>query len=638
MRTLLAALVLSLAFASPAAADYSIERIAGGFDKPVALTFDGDGRWWVAEKDGVLKSFVPGQSQPQVVMNLTDEIASGGDRGLLGLAADKDWENHPYLYLLYTATSPGEKPEWSASVGRLERVRIGKDGSVSDRKIILGTSRDGCTPPDGNADCLPADFHSHGPGAVRTAEDGTVWVSSGEAGRIGIASELSLRALNPNSLAGKIIHVDREGNGLQDRPFCPAEKNLRAACARIYAMGFRQPFRFTLSPEGNPVVGDVGEGTYEEIDLVKPGRGYGWPCREAKRRMRAYINNPLCKALPEINNQAPLLYYKHGSPTNDSVVAGPIMRGSVYPSLSRMLIYADYARGWMKWVNPYNPSKQGTVLEAAGSVVDLQEAPDGSLVWVNLGFMGGEMEPGFIARLSTQTEKSSSLSRRFGKLPLKIKGKSSYPDAVWNWGDGGSSKGQAASHVYRKKGLFTVTLTSGGSVVESFQVKAGFQPKPIVIRGPSRVASGRSVTFKLSRPADWSVTLMHSEHAHPLVSGSGRVVRFETARDHGLDSYYVVDAKEQGDFAASAKRRVRYASAPFSISGPRGLSVEVAGESRKLPLRGREAVGRALTVSAPAESELSGRKLTFLSWNIGGAPTQQVTVPGSGLKLRLFYR
>lgn len=638
MRTLLATLLLCLALAAPASADYSVERLAGGFNKPVALTFDGDGRWWVAEKDGVLKSFVPGQSAPQVVMDLTDEVASGGDRGLLGLAADKDWEHHPYLYLLYSATSPGEKPEWSTSVGRLERVRISKEGTVSERKIILGTSRDGCTPPDGNADCLPADFHSHGPGAVRTAEDGTVWLSSGEAGRIGIASELSLRALNPNSLAGKIMHVDRDGNGLKDRPFCPGESNLRAACARIYAMGFRQPFRFTLSPDGTPVVGDVGEGTYEEIDLVKPGRGYGWPCREAKRRMRAYIANPLCTGLPEVNNQTPLLYYKHSNPTNDAVVAGPILRHSVYPSLSRMLIYADYARGWMKWVNPSNPSKGGTVLEAAGSVVDLQEAPDGSLVWVNLGFMGGQMEAGFIARLSTQAANSSSLSRRFGRLPLKVKGKSSYQDATWDWGDGSSSEGQTSSHVYRKKGLFTVNVSSGGSVVESFQVKAGFQPKPIIITGPSRVSSGRSVAFKLSRPASWSVTLMHSEHAHPLVSGSGSVVRFETARDHGLDSYYVIDAAEQGDFAATAKRKVRYASSPFSISGPRGLSVEVAGESRKLPLRGREAVGRILTVSAPSESELSGRKLTFLSWNIGGPATQQVTVPRSGLRLRLKYR
>ena len=638
MRFLFISLLSCLALAAPAAADYSVERVAGGFDKPVAVTFDGDGRWWVAEKDGVLKSFVPGQTEPRVVMDLTDEIASGGDRGLLGLAADQDWDNHPYLYLLYTAASLGEKPEWDASVGRLERVRISSDGAVSERKIILGTSRRGCTPPDGSADCLPADFHSHGPGAVRTADDGTVWVSSGEAGRIGVASELSLRALNPNSLAGKIMHVDREGNGLNERPFCPGESNLRAACARIFAMGFRQPFRFTLSPDGKPVVGDVGEGNFEEIDLVEPGRGYGWPCMEAKRRMRAYADNALCKSLPAVNNQPPFLSYRHGSPTNDSVVAGPIMKGSVYPALSRMLVYADYARGFMKWVNPYNASQGGTVLERAGTVVDLQEAPDGSLVWVNLGFMGGDMEAGFIARLSAERVDQSSLDRRYGRLPLKVKGVSSYRNPVWDWGDGSVSEGQQVEHVYRKEGLFTVKVTSGGNLVDSFKVRAGFKPRGIAISGPRRIAAGSSVVLRLSRPAKWGVTLMHSEHAHPLVSGRGRVVRFNAARDHGLDSYYVVSASGDGEFAAVAKRKLRYLEAPLRISGPRGLSVEIGGVSHSLPYRGREAAGRVLTLSAPSDSELSGRKLSFKSWSIGGAATRQVTVPRSGLRLKLRYR
>lgn len=303
-----------------------------------------------------------------------------------------------------------------------------------------------------------------------------------------------------------------------------------------------------------------------------------------------------------------------------------------------MLVYADYARGWLKWVNPYNSVQGGTVLDDAGSVVDLQEAPDGSLVWVNLGFMGGTMGPGFIARLSTDKIRSSSLSRRFGKLPLKVRGVSSYVDPVWDWGDGSTSVGQKSEHVYKSQGVFTVKVSSGGSLVDSFQVKAGFEPQPIRINGPARVSGGRSVSMRLSRPASWNVTLIHSEHAHPVLSGKGQVVRFKAARDHGLDSYYLVSANDEGEFAASARRKVRYASARFSILGPRGLSVEVAGVSRRLPFRSREAVGHLLTVAAPAESSLSGRRITFASWNIGGPATRQVTVPRSGLKLRLRYR
>ena len=63
-------------------------------------------------------------------------------------------------------------------------------------------------------------------------------------------------------------------------PFCPTEIDLTKVCTKLYAKGFRNPFRFHLRPGAGPVVGDVGWELREELDVTRPGRSYGWPCYE----------------------------------------------------------------------------------------------------------------------------------------------------------------------------------------------------------------------------------------------------------------------------------------------------------------------------------------------------------------------
>ena len=61
-----------------------------------------------------------------------------------------------------------------------------------------------------------------------------------------------------------------------DNPFV----NTPGADPRIYAYGFRNPFRLTFTPDGKLLVGDVGQATWEEVDLVTAGANYGWPLAE----------------------------------------------------------------------------------------------------------------------------------------------------------------------------------------------------------------------------------------------------------------------------------------------------------------------------------------------------------------------
>ncbi|MDO9353421.1 MAG: PQQ-dependent sugar dehydrogenase, partial [Solirubrobacteraceae bacterium] len=143
------------------------------------------------------------------------------------------------------------------------------------------------TRADGGYDCLPSDSDTHGLGAIASAPDGTLFLTNGDASPYQFVSVASMRAYNLESLAGKVIHIDRDGRGVPGHPFCPEETDLTRTCTKIWARGMRNAFRFTLLPSdggsGNdPVlaVGDVGNGTMERLTVTHPGQNLGWPCWE----------------------------------------------------------------------------------------------------------------------------------------------------------------------------------------------------------------------------------------------------------------------------------------------------------------------------------------------------------------------
>jgi hypothetical protein len=92
------------------------------------------------------------------------------------------------------------------------------------------------------------------------------------------------------------MHVDREGRGLPGHPFCPAESDLTKVCTKLWAKGFRNPFRFTRRPNGILMVADVGWNNDEEMDAVwRGGRSFGWPCYEGVIRTPTWKDRPECQ-------------------------------------------------------------------------------------------------------------------------------------------------------------------------------------------------------------------------------------------------------------------------------------------------------------------------------------------------------
>ena len=281
-------------------AGFEEQQVVGGLTRPTNVAWAPDGRTFIVEKDGLLKVVAPGGSTASLVLDLNTRVNSAHDRGLLGLAVDSQFAQHPYLYLLYTYELNQMTPDsTSPMVSQLLRVRIDSANQVTEQTVLMGTYTSGvCPAPANTLDCLPSEGLSHSIGTVRSAPDGTLWVGNGDAASFSYVDPVALRTYDEQSLAGKLMHVDRNGMGLPGHPFCPGDSVLSHACTKLHAKGFRNPFRFALRPGGGITLGDVGWDQREEIDLISTavgGLSYGWPCYEGSGQTNGYNGLAACE-------------------------------------------------------------------------------------------------------------------------------------------------------------------------------------------------------------------------------------------------------------------------------------------------------------------------------------------------------
>jgi glucose/arabinose dehydrogenase len=394
---------------------------APGHGDPVDVTWAPDGRMFIADRNGVVFAHNPGDppATNTPILNIKDHVnnAHGGDRGLLGIATDVDFASNGYLYLLYTYDA-SRKDRGGPAVSTLTRVTVHSDNTVDGgvntpvETTILGKvhtpghGRNGaCGRPSNSIDCIPSDYLSHSIGTVRSAPDGTLFVGTGDGNNFNKVDRLAFNDANPKTYRGKIMHVDRNGNGLPGHPFCRSDANLTHVCTKIYARGLRNPFRFNLRPGGGLVIGDVGQDAYEEIDLAHGGEDFGWPCFEGFRPTTLtnnYSRTPFCRhkrgrwtrpafAIPQPNNVC-----KPGKPSGDVVIGGPVYQGTQYPrAYSGRLFFGDagdFGPGFPRhcgWLGTARISGHKLVDYRPFATqwpigVDIESAPDGNIVYVSL--------------------------------------------------------------------------------------------------------------------------------------------------------------------------------------------------------------------------------------------------------------
>ena len=204
---------------------------------------------------------------------------------------------NPHVYLLYV--DENDAADYTGTkTSRLTRVTVvGDTASPASEVVVLGTAVGRtCKSFPAGADCLP------GGRPVALGQEREVRLRrhpsspSADASSFYTVDPDALRAQDLDSLAGKLMHVTRTGQGVPANPFYTGDAG--AARSKVWAYGVRNAYRFGVRPGSNvPYLGDVGWDTWEEINVAHAGANFGWPCYEGAAQQPGYSSYPTCVAL-----------------------------------------------------------------------------------------------------------------------------------------------------------------------------------------------------------------------------------------------------------------------------------------------------------------------------------------------------
>lgn len=598
-------------------------------------------------------------------------------------------------------------------LGRLSlRTYIGNelDGRDLSQASCMGGSSMGAGPlrlpssdpsaayPPGTArpieDCLPADARTHTIGSLAFGADGSLFVSSGDGAGFNEVDPRALRSLYLDSLAGKILRIDPDtGRGLPGNPFFDADCP-ECNRSKVWSRGLRNPFRFAIDPNTDePVVGDVGWNTWEEINRGR-GANFGWPCYEGgvvgaheggdttSLVQSGYAANPTtAAACADLHGlgldavQAPVFAYDHvvdgyGATNGASANAGAFYDGTVYPAdLRGSLFLLDYSRRWIRTLS-FDAEGRASVAnfarEASAGMVQLVAGPDTNLyVIVYAGNASEVRRIRYPASGNTPPIANVTAEPSVGIAPLVVNfsGTTSFdPDAQallfdWDFGDGATSSEIAPTHVYAEAGVYTATLrvreTTAPFAEDSASVviNAGVEPPSATISAPppgTRFRVGERIdysgfgssgtTILPSLGSSWELRLHHNEHVHYSSLGSGNLGSFE-ADDHGDDTYYelCLTVSLLADVSDTACVDLLPLTTSLSVqSDPPGMTIvyENEGGARTTPFVVQPVVGSSPRLTVPVEQY--GR--TFLRWSDGiEMASRSLTVGEAPLQLTALF-
>ncbi len=324
----------------------------GFFNRPVMVTHAGDGtdRIFVVERFGKIYVFDndPEVSTKTLFLDLSDEVLIDGEMGLLAMAFDPDYDDNGYFYVHYNAAGPRRSV--------ISRFKVSStDADVADsssEKVLVEVSQ-----PHGN----------HNGGALCFGPDDMLYASFGDGG---LGGDPQGNGQNRENLLSTVIRIDPHAAAPyipSDNPFADEGGGVRG---EIWAFGFRNPWRMSFDRDtGDLWLGDVGDTTWEEINLIKKGANYGWSGYEGSRK----TNTELSHGTHETSVR------EYGRSQGGAVIGGYIYRGSRITSLRGAYVYGD------------NTSSEVYIMRLSGTTVTSHESL-GQLSGAPAGF--GEDEDG----------------------------------------------------------------------------------------------------------------------------------------------------------------------------------------------------------------------------------------------------
>jgi glucose/arabinose dehydrogenase len=339
--------------------------VVTGLDRPVAFVQN--------PADPAMQVVVQQSGRVRVVKNgmlggdfldLTAETAATGERGLLGFAFAPDFATSGRVFASFTNRAG------DSVVARFTR-------SASDPLRADPSTRLDLVWP-GGTQAIPQPFANHNGGNIAFGPDGFLYIGLGDGGS---GDDPFNNAQNPLSLLGKMLRIDvgvptSDPKGYRvpaSNPFVGRADVL----AEIWAIGLRNPWRWSFDDPGRGgtgalVIGDVGQGAWEEIDYAPAGAGgrnYGWRNREGAH---VYVNTLAPFSQPLVD---PIFEYGHN--TGQSITGGVVYRGAALGTTYRgRYFFADFvsSRVWSLALTINGTTREATAGALTEHTADLGAA------------------------------------------------------------------------------------------------------------------------------------------------------------------------------------------------------------------------------------------------------------------------
>lgn len=330
--------------------------VTKGLNQPWSMAFLPDGSILVSERPGRLRIIRNGVLDPNPVAGVP-QVQSGGLSGLMDIALHPGFAENKLVYLTYhkPAARTSENPRNNQGVITLARGRWDGHALVDVHDIFSAI-------PSANAS------------RIVFGKDGMIYMSVGTADPPGAA-----RAQDPNDLAGKVLRLRDDGTVPPDNPFA-GRSGYRP---EIYTMGHRNPLGLAVEPD-NGAIWECEDGPNggDEINVLQPGKNYGWPVvsygrfylgpRVSEKPWQEGMEQPLVFWVPAIAISGITFYTGDKFPNwKNNVFVGGMRQGEV--PRSGHLERIDFNNKWEEL------HRESMLRELQNRIRDVRQGPDGYL-------------------------------------------------------------------------------------------------------------------------------------------------------------------------------------------------------------------------------------------------------------------
>ena len=364
-------LVVGTGGVSGAVGGVVLTPVVSGLDSPVQVTHapDGSGRLFIVEQGGKVVIVKNGVLLSTPFINISERLATGGERGLLGIAFHPSFKTNGKFYLYFTRKGDGDIA--------INEYRVSSNPDVAThaaiRRIIT----------------IDHPYANHNGGHIAFGPDGYLYIGTGDGGSAGDPGN---RAQNLNVLLGKMLRINVNGH-LGARQYLIPKSNPyvgRSGANEIWSRGLRNPWGCSFDrATGDLWIGDVGQDRYEEIDRAivtskstSRGRGvdFGWRIMEG---LHCYRPASGCN---RTGLKMPVAEYSHSE--GCSVIGGYVYRGTAVPALAGRYVFGDLCSGTIWTISRSTPASppasKSTLLSTSMQISGFGEDASGELYVLDL--------------------------------------------------------------------------------------------------------------------------------------------------------------------------------------------------------------------------------------------------------------